>query len=114
ESAADAKGKKWVGKRVVGAIDCVCGKCDMCKAGLKEHCRKRTVLGLQGRDGCFAEAFCLPAMNLLEVPENVDDDRAVFAWPLAAACQILRQLTIEGRPYITVLGDGRLGLLCAQ
>jgi len=104
----------WVGKRVVGEINCVCGKCDMCKGGLKEHCRDRTVLGIMGRDGCFAERFVLPAANLHVVPNNVDDDRAVFVEPLAAALQILRQLTIEGRPYVTVLGDGRLGLLCTQ
>jgi threonine dehydrogenase-like Zn-dependent dehydrogenase len=114
EDAADQAGQPWLGKRVVGTINCVCGKCDMCRAGLKEHCRDRTVLGIAGRDGCFAERFTLPAVNLLEVPEHVDDDRATFTEPLAAAFQILRQLTIEGRPYITVLGDGRLGLLCAQ
>lgn len=106
--------KAWVGRRVVGEINCVCGRCDMCKGGLKEHCRDRTVLGIMGRDGCFAERFVLPATNLHVVPDNVDDDRAVFVEPLAAALQILRQLTIEGRPYVTVLGDGRLGLLCAQ
>ncbi|MCC6680594.1 MAG: alcohol dehydrogenase catalytic domain-containing protein [Phycisphaeraceae bacterium] len=106
--------KQWLGKRVVGSINCVCGKCDMCKAGLREHCRQRTVLGIAGRDGCFADRFTLPAANLYEIPDHVDDDRAVFVEPLAAAFQVLRQLTIEGRPYITVLGDGRLGLLCAQ
>lgn len=106
--------KGWVGKRVVGEINCVCGRCDMCKAGLKEHCRDRTVLGIAGRDGCFSERFVLPAANLHVVPGNVDDDRAVFAEPLAAALQVVRQLTIEGRPYVTVLGDGRLGLLCVQ
>ncbi len=114
ESVADRKDNKWVGKRVVGTINCVCGQCDMCKAGLREHCRDRTVLGIAGRDGCFAERFTLPVWNLIEVPDNVDDDHAVFTEPLAAAYQIIRQLTIEGRPYITVLGDGRLGLLCAQ
>ena len=114
EAAADKQGQPWVGKRVVGSINCVCGRCDMCKAGLKEHCRDRTVLGIQNRDGCFAQRFTLPVHNLFEVPDHVDDDRAVFTEPLAAAHQILRQLTIEGRPYITVLGDGRLGLLCAQ
>jgi threonine dehydrogenase-like Zn-dependent dehydrogenase len=114
ESVADRKDQAWVGKRVVGTINCVCGKCDMCKAGLREHCRDRTVLGIAGRDGCFAERFTLPVWNLIEVPENIDDDHAVFTEPLAAAYQIMRQLTIEGRPYITVLGDGRLGLLCAQ
>ncbi len=114
ESVAERKDGKWLDKRVVGTINCVCGECDMCKAGLREHCRNRTVLGIAGRDGCFAERFTLPAINLIEVPDNIDDDHAVFTEPLAAAYQILRQLTIEGRPYITVLGDGRLGLLCAQ
>lgn len=106
--------KAWIGQRVVGEINCVCGRCDMCKGGLKEHCRDRTVLGIMGRDGCFADRFVLPAANLHAVPDNVDDDRAVFVEPLAAALQVIRQLTIEGRPYVTVLGDGRLGLLCAQ
>ena len=114
EAVGDKKDSHWIGKRVVGTINCVCGECDMCKAGLKEHCRERTVLGILNRDGCFADYFSLPVINLLEVPDNVDDDRAVFTEPLAAAYQILRQLTIEGRPFITVLGDGRLGLLSAQ
>jgi threonine dehydrogenase-like Zn-dependent dehydrogenase len=114
EAVAGKDGKHLVGKRVVGAINCVCGKCDMCKWGLREHCRTRTVLGIAGRDGCFAERFTLPWRNLLEVPDNIDDDRAVFAEPLAAAYQVQRQLTIEARPFVTVLGDGRLGLLCAQ
>lgn len=114
EVARGKNGKRWVGKRVVGTINCVCERCDMCRAGLREHCRKRTVLGIDGHDGCFAECFTLPVRNLIEVPEALDDDHAVFTEPLAAAEQILRQLTIEGRPYITVLGDGRLGLLCAQ
>ncbi|MGB0768023.1 MAG: MDR/zinc-dependent alcohol dehydrogenase-like family protein [Phycisphaeraceae bacterium] len=114
ESAGDAAGSAWVGKRVVGEINCVCGVCDMCRGGLGSHCRDRTVLGIAGRDGCFSERFVLPAANLHEVPGNVDDDRAVFVEPLAAALQVLRQLTIEGRPNVTVLGDGRLGLLCVQ
>ena len=114
EAAGPGVDQAWVGQRVVGEINCVCGDCDMCKGGLKEHCRDRTVLGIMGRDGCFAERFVLPAANLHAVPDNVDDDRAVFVEPLAAALQILRQLTIEGRPYVTVLGDGRLGLLCTQ
>jgi len=117
EAAADAAGEKWVGKRVVGEINCPTEVCDLCKAGMKEHARKRTVLGILGRDGVFAERFTLPAANLHAVPDHVDDDRAVFVEPLAAAYQILRQMQIEasgGRPWVTVLGDGRLGLLCAQ
>ena len=114
ERVAGERRRDLVGKRVVGAINAVCGRCDLCKAGLKEHCRERTVLGIAGRDGCFAQRFTLPVNNLLQVPDGLDDDHAVFTEPLAAAIQITRQLTIEGRPFVTVLGDGRLGLLCAQ
>lgn len=106
--------KRLKGKRVVGSINAVCGECDMCRAGLSNHCRNRTVLGIAGRDGCFAERFCLPIVNLVAVPDSVDDDRAVFAEPLAAAMHAAHQLHFEGKPYITVLGDGRLGLLCVQ
>lgn len=106
--------KALVGQRVVGAINAVCGKCDMCTSGLSNHCRDRTVLGIAGRDGCFAERFALPAVNLLAVVDGLDDDHAVFTEPIAAACAIPHQLHVEGKPYITILGDGRLGLLVAQ
>ena len=107
-------GRALVGRRVVGTINCVCGECDMCVGGLSSHCRERTVLGIRGRDGCFADRFALPARNVLPVPDALDDDHAVFTEPLAAACQILRQVRAESRQFITVLGDGRLGLLVAQ
>ena len=114
EKVNERRKSPLLGKRVVGRINCVCRKCDMCRGGLPEHCRDRTVLGIAGRNGCFADLFTLPVANLLEVPDSLDDDGAVFTEPLAAAYQILKQLHIEGRPYVTVLGDGRLGLLCAQ
>lgn len=114
DESVPARHQKLLGRRVVGTINCVCGKCDMCTRGLSNHCRDRTVLGIAGRDGCFADRFTLPAMNLLPVPDTLDDDHAVFTEPLAAACTIPQQIRIEDKPYITVLGDGRLGLLIAQ
>lgn len=101
-------------KRVVGEINCVCGKCDMCASGLSNHCRRRTVMGIQGRPGCFAEFVTLPEQNCLEVPDSVTDEQAVFAEPLAAAIQVTRQIKTELRMNIAVLGTGRLGLLVAQ
>lgn len=111
---AGDKAKQLVGRRVVGSINCVCGKCDMCTRGLANHCRDRTVLGIAGRDGCFADRFSLPVNNLLAVPDTIDDDHAVFTEPLAAACNVMQMLRVESRPFVTVLGDGRLGLLTAQ
>ena len=86
----------------------------MCSRGLSTHCRRRTVLGIHGRDGAFADALVLPIRNLHAVPDNVSDEQAVFIEPLAAAFQIPRQVQIEKRTRGVVLGDGRLGLLVAQ
>ena len=102
------------GKRVVGSIDSACGSCDLCVVGISAHCRHRTTLGLADHDGCFADHFTLPASNLVPVPNAIDDDRAAFAFLVASAVQTARQLTIEGKPYITVLGDGPLGLVMVQ
>ena len=103
-----------IGRRVVADPVCVHAVCDRVEAGLRAHARDRSLLGLDGRDGVFADRFAAPVTALHPVPDHVDDDAAALAAPLAAAVQVLRQLTIEGRPYLTVLGDGRLGLLVAQ
>ncbi len=102
------------GKRVVGEINCVCGRCDMCSSGLSNHCRRRTVVGIVNRPGAFAEYICLPERNCHLVPDSVSNEEAVFTEPLAAAYQIRWQVKIEPRMNIAVLGTGRLGLLIAQ
>jgi len=102
------------GERVVGEINCPCGNCALCRRGLGRHCPVRTVLGIQGRDGAFADFLVLPAANLHSVPESVADEVAVFTEPLAAALEILEQVHVQPEARIAVLGDGKLGLLVAQ
>jgi len=106
--------RQLIGKRVCGEINVVCGKCDLCLAGLSNHCRDRTVVGILNHGGAFADFLRLPAENLHVVPDSVDDDAAVFVEPLAAALQILKQVQLDARKWVTVLGDGKLGLLVAQ
>ena len=103
-----------VGRRVVGEINAGCGRCELCRAGDPRHCPARTVLGIVGRDGAHAEYLRLPAANLLPVPDEVADERAVFTEPLAAACGILERVRVEEGERVCVVGDGKLGLLCAQ
>lgn len=103
-----------VGARVVGDINCPCGACFTCHAGRPTHCPNRTVLGIQGRDGAFAERFFLPEANLHRVPESVPSEAAVFVEPLAAACRILEQIHVRPTDRVVVLGLGRLGQLCAR
>jgi len=104
----------WDGKRVVGEINCACESCEWCRRGLLNHCPNRTVLGIVGRDGAFAEYVTLPVGNLHEVPPTVSDTQAVFVEPLAAAYEILEQVTVRRDDRVVVLGDGKLGLLAAQ
>ena len=106
--------RSLVGRRVVGEINAGCGKCDLCRAGDSRHCSSRTVLGIVGRDGAHAEFLQLPNENLLVVPDNVPDEHAAFTEPLAAACGILERISISKSDRVAVIGDGKLGLLCAQ
>jgi threonine dehydrogenase-like Zn-dependent dehydrogenase len=112
EMAEDAP--ELVGKRVVGEINAGCGRCAGCLSGDARHCPDRTVLGIVGRDGAHAEFLTLPARNLLVVPDEVTDDEAVFVEPLAAAYGITEQVLIDADTKVAVIGDGKLGLLCAQ
>lgn len=109
-----AESGPYAGRRVVGEINCACGTCPTCLGGLPTHCPNRTVLGILNHDGAFADVIAVPQRNLHPVPDSIPDDVAVFTEPLAAAFQIPAQLTIRRADRVVVLGDGRLGNLCAQ
>ncbi|HXV74856.1 MAG TPA: alcohol dehydrogenase catalytic domain-containing protein, partial [Candidatus Polarisedimenticolaceae bacterium] len=104
----------WVGRRVVGEINASCGACAVCVAGRANHCGRRTVLGIVGRNGAFAEYLSLPVANLHAVPDDLPDDVAVFTEPLAAALRIGQQLRIGAEHEVLVVGDGKLGQLVAR
>ncbi len=104
----------WRGKRVCGEINVACGACPQCRAGRPTHCERRTTLGIHSRHGAFADYLTLPYENLQAVPASVTDDEAVFTEPLAASVEILEQVHLHPTDSVVVLGDGKLGLLCAQ
>jgi threonine dehydrogenase-like Zn-dependent dehydrogenase len=106
--------KELLGQRVVGEINFACGVCEYCRRDLGRHCSNRRVMGIRGADGAFAEYVSLPSENLHPVPENVADEEAVFTEPLAAAFEILAQIQLNPGDEVLVLGDGKLGNLCAQ
>jgi threonine dehydrogenase-like Zn-dependent dehydrogenase len=112
--------RKWLGRRVTGDINVSCSAygyrpvCEFCRRGLKTHCARRTVLGIVNLDGAFAEYLTLPIENLHVVPDSVGDEQAVFVEPLAAACEILDQVSVRGIREAAVLGDGKLAQLIAR
>ena len=109
----EADSPAWIGQRVVGEINLACGACDWCRRGLGRHCPHRTVLGIVRHPGAFAEYLTLPERNLHALPEGFATERAVFAEPVAAACEILEQVALPCSAQVAVLGDGKLGLLIA-
>jgi alcohol dehydrogenase len=117
---SDREKKKWLGRRVCGEINISCralGRhpvCDFCRRGLKAHCARRTVLGIIGHPGAYAEYLTLPLENLHAVPNSVRDEQAVFVEPLAAACEILEQVDVRTIREAAVLGDGKLAQLIAR
>jgi threonine dehydrogenase-like Zn-dependent dehydrogenase len=110
----DSPDRSQIGRRVVGEINVGCGHCEQCSINDPRHCLNRAALGIHGRDGAFAEYLNLPPQNLLFVPENVSDRQAVFAEPLAAACEILDQVGIVSPHRVAVIGDGKLGQLISR
>jgi len=105
---------EFEGRRVVGEINAVCHQCDACRNDRSSHCERRTVLGIVGRNGAFAEYLALPRSNLHPVPDEITTEEAVFVEPLAAALEIQEQVRISAGDRVLVVGDGKLGQLVAQ
>ena len=105
---------EWEGRRVVADINVGCGRCERCRNGHGNHCGSRSSLGIIGNRGAFAELIVLPIANLYEVPTSLSDRQAVFAEPVAAALQPLRQVHIGPQSRVILVGPGKLGVLIAQ
>ncbi len=105
---------EWVGRRVVGEINVVCGTCENCRHGRPTHCNPRKILGIKDWPGSFAEYLTLPLINLHPVPDSLPDESVVFTEPLAAALEILEQVAIRPSDRVLLVGAGRLGQLVAR
>jgi threonine dehydrogenase-like Zn-dependent dehydrogenase len=101
------------GQRVTAEINAACGTCPTCAAGRPGHCPQRSVLGILKHDGAMAERVAVPARNLHLIPDAIADAAAVFIEPLAAAFQMVEQVRPRPGMELAVLGDGKLGTLCA-
>jgi alcohol dehydrogenase len=113
-------GKELVGKRVVGEINntCVAYKnkdlCELCKMGLSNHCKRRTVIGIILSDGAFGELVKIPVGSIHVLPDEISFEEGVFVEPLAAAIQTFELTPVNKGDTVAVLGVGRLGILiCA-
>lgn len=109
-----ATNQALVGKRVVADVNITDPSSTFAKRGLGHHEPQRKILGLRNHDGCLSDLLVIPERNLAIVPDEINDEQAVFATQLAAAIHVSRIQRIQGKTFVTVLGGDLSALLCAQ
>ena len=90
-----------------------CGACPYCAIGAVAQCLAYDYVGSR-RDGAMAEYVCVPAANLVPVPDGVPSEQASLTEPAAVALHALRQGGVQPGDQVAVLGAGPIGMLVAQ
>ena len=101
------------GERVVMVPMVNCGHCYYCLRGLPTYCMKGKFYGLT-RDGFFAESKAMLPRSLIPVPSNVSDEEAAMVEPVALALRVLDYMKPNLGDWVTIVGQGAIGLLMTQ
>ena len=72
-----------------------CGACRACRRDERSLCERRVLMGLN-RPGVFAERVAVPEGLLVPVPDDLADQIAVLAEPLANAVAVIRRTVSAG------------------
>ena len=101
------------GERVVMVPIVNCGHCYFCLRGAPTYCVRGKFYGLT-RDGFFAERKAMLPRSLIPVPSNVSDEEASIVEPVALALRVLDYMNPHLGDWVTVIGQGAIGLLMTQ
>jgi D-arabinitol dehydrogenase (NADP+) len=101
-----------VGQRVAVDNASACGHCPRCSRGQHLFCENFLSLGVNAAGG-FAESLVSPAHKVYTV-DDLDDEVAVFAEPLACAVHGMDILALKPGADVLMVGSGTTGLLLAQ
>lgn len=109
------------GDRVAIAFQLACGRCWFCERGQTALCEDSRTLGAGafggGLAGAQAELVRVPVadVNLLALPERVDDDRGLFVGDaLTTAFYVTSLGQIEPGDTVAIVGAGPIGYFCVQ
>jgi threonine dehydrogenase-like Zn-dependent dehydrogenase len=100
-------GRTRKGQRVVVDPLMGCGRCGECLRGARNLCRGLRLLGMDRMAGCFAEFVSVPDSQVHEIPDDLDDARAVFAEPLANIVHLFRLAAPPPFFCMGIVGAGR-------
>ena len=98
-----------VGDRVTVEPNNYCGKCSACLSGNTNLCPNKTVPGLGGWEGTFAEYFRAPEKCVYTIKPETTYEQAVLAEPLAVAVHAVKRAG-QGKRMV-ILGCGTIGLM---
>ena len=101
------------GERVVMVPIVNCGHCYYCLRGLPTYCLKGKFYGLT-RDGFFVESKAMLPRSLIPIPSNVSDEEAAVVEPVALALRVLDYMKPNLGDWVTIIGQGAIGLLMTQ
>jgi threonine dehydrogenase-like Zn-dependent dehydrogenase len=100
-------------ERVVMVPMVNCGHCYFCLRGLPTYCVRGKFYGLT-RDGFFAQSKAMLPRSLIPIPAEVSDEEAAVVEPVALALRVLNHMQPNLGDWVTVLGQGAIGLLMTQ
>lgn len=101
------------GERVVMVPIVNCGHCYFCTRGLPTYCVRGKFYGLT-RDGFFAEAKAMLPRSLIPIPSSMSDEEAAIVEPVALALRVIDSFKPNLGDWVTVVGQGAIGLLMTQ
>lgn len=102
-----------INERVVVEPNYSCGKCYLCLEGNTNICQQRISLGITS-DGGFAEYVSVPQNYLWKIPDELNDEKAVFCEPLSVAVRAVSRATIHSGEYVAIIGAGTIALMALQ
>lgn len=109
------------GDRVVVSFDIACGDCWFCRKEQTQLCEDFGFLGYGvfggSLGGAQAELLRVPVadVNLLAVPDDLEDDRALFVGDaLTTGVYAAALAEIHDGDIVAVVGAGPVGFFCAQ
>jgi L-gulonate 5-dehydrogenase len=112
-AVGDAVQSVQVGDRVCVDPVVSCGHCYACRIGRSNVCSQLQVIGVH-RDGGFGEYSCVPASNVIRLPDNVSLEQAALVEPYSIASNVLNRMGPLPGDTLLVYGAGVIGLTIVQ
>lgn len=98
-----------VGQRVSGEGHITCGRCRNCHSGNIQWCKDTSSVGVD-RNGAFAEYLCIPATNVIPIPEDLPEDVVAFFDAFGNATHTALMFNLVGEDVL-IVGAGPIGII---